>query len=55
MDQFIALHIPRDSSGNYLPVGGLHLTTTAKAQLLTLLNDMTDTSYLNNPAFKDPF
>jgi len=54
-DFFILLHFDKDTSGNYPPTGGLHLTATQKAELITLLNDMTDTSYLDNPAFKNPF
>ena len=55
MDQFIALHIDKDTAGNYLPTGGMHWTQTQKAQMLLLLNDLTDTSFLNNPNFKNPF
>ena len=54
-DQFILLHIAKDTAGNYLPTGGMHLSARQKNQLLILLNDMTDTSYMNNPALKNPF
>lgn len=35
--------------------GGLHLTERDKDALIDLLNAMTDTTFANNPALKDPF
>jgi cytochrome c peroxidase len=51
----ITLHIGKDSSGNYLPMGGMHFTAHQKAEMIMLLNDLTDTSYLDNPNLKNPF
>jgi cytochrome c peroxidase len=35
-------------------VGGLQLTPEKKMQLVAFLNTLTDTEFLNNPAFQDP-
>jgi cytochrome c peroxidase len=35
--------------------GGLHLDAVHKANLLAFLNALTDTSYIHNPAFSNPF
>lgn len=40
---------------NSYPVGGLHLSAQAKANLLAFLNALTDTSFLHNPDFSNPF
>lgn len=53
-DGFIVLHMDT-ADGHKLSTGGMHLSTAQKAELLTLLQDMTDTSYLNNPNYKNPF
>ena len=53
-DPFIVLHMDT-ANGHPLSTGGMHFTPTEKAELLTLLQSMTDTSYLNNPAYKNPF
>jgi cytochrome c peroxidase len=55
LNPFLLKHFDTASTGNHLPVGGLHLTAQDKADLITLLNDMTDTSFLNNPNLKSPF
>ena len=34
--------------------GGLSLTPEKKAQLVAFLNTLTDTEFINNPAFQDP-
>ena len=39
----------------HLHQGGLHLDSAGKASLLAFLNALTDTSYLHNPAFSNPF
>ena len=54
-DPNIALHMDKDTAGNVLLTGGMHFTAQQKAELLILLNDMTDTSFLNNPNLKSPF
>ncbi len=35
--------------------GGIHLTDEEKSNLLAFLKTLTDTSFINNPAFKNPF
>lgn len=39
----------------YVHTGGLHLNPVQKANLLALLNALTDTSFIHNPAYSDPF
>ena len=53
-DPNIALHMDT-ANGEHLLTGGMHFSTQEKAELLILLNDMTDTSFLNNPNLKSPF
>ena len=53
-DPNIALHMDT-ANGEHLLTGGMHFTAQQKADLLILLNDMTDTSFLNNPNLKSPF
>jgi cytochrome c peroxidase len=38
-----------------IAAGGLHLDAVGKANLLAFLNALTDTSFLHNPAFSNPF
>ena len=54
-DPFIVLHMDVDTAGRPLATGGMHFTTVEKAELLTLLQSLTDTTYLSNPAYKNPF
>ena len=54
-DPVIAKHMDTTSTGQHLLTGGFHLSAQQKAELLILLNDMTDTSFLNNPNLKSPF
>lgn len=54
-DPVIAKHMDTSSTGEHLLTGGFHLSQREKDNLLILLNDLTDTSFLNNPAYKDPF
>jgi cytochrome c peroxidase len=53
-DPNIALHMDT-ANGEHLLTGGMHFSDLQKAELLILLNDMTDTSFLNNPNLKSPF
>jgi cytochrome c peroxidase len=39
----------------HLTQGGLHLDAVGKANLLAFLNALTDTSFIHNPAFSNPF
>ena len=49
-------HSPNVSPGmQHLAQGGLHIDAAGKANLLAFLNALTDTSFINNPAFSNPF
>jgi cytochrome c peroxidase len=39
----------------FIDSGGAHMNAATKANLLAFLNALTDTSFLNNPAFSNPF
>ena len=54
VDPMIALHFDT-ANGHTLLTGGLHLTANEKAEMIMLLNDFTDYTFLNNPAYKNPF
>ena len=54
-DAFIARRMDTTSLGQHLLTGGFHFTQQQKDELLILLNDFTDTSFLNNPNLKSPF
>jgi len=54
VDPMIQLHMDT-LNGQTLNHGGLHLTATQKAEMIQLLNDFTDPTFLNNPAYKNPF
>ena len=54
VDPMVLLHMDT-ANGHYLQTGGLHFSATEKAEMLQLLNDLTDTSFLDNPAYKNPF
>jgi cytochrome c peroxidase len=43
------------ADGHYLQTGGLHFDSVQKAEMLQLLNDFTDPTFLNDPAFSNPF
>ncbi len=51
----ISLHIDTDAQGHKLLTGGMHFTQQEKDELILFLNDLTDTSFLNNPELKSPF
>ena len=54
-DPFIARRMDTTSTGERLLTGGFRFTQRQKDQLLLLLNDFTDTSFVNNPNLKSPF
>jgi cytochrome c peroxidase len=39
----------------HFPERGLHIDSAGKANLLAFLNALTDTTFLHNPAFSNPF
>ena len=40
---------------NRLPIGGLNLTATEKSDLVAFLNTLTDTTFIADPKFSNPF
>jgi cytochrome c peroxidase len=55
MDPFMLAHFDTTAKGQIISPGGFHFTPQDSIDLLILLNDMTDKTFLHNPAFSDPF
>jgi cytochrome c peroxidase len=55
LDAHLLPHIDTTADGKYKLTGGLHLTRREKEDLLNFLYTLTDTTFINSPALKNPF
>lgn len=55
LEAHLLMHIDAAADKGGKTTGGLHFSETEKEDLINFLNTLTDTSFINNPALRDPY